>query len=178
MTVWKKYAVVALVAFLAGMSAMYYATHREVSKPIPTQDRMISRVTVTIFVPLQGLDKTEARESGLIAGDVLKDADSAVLATGTVKDDSGTSTVAAVVNVKDGITQLVEKRPIAEIMSRYELGIGYGLESGDLAKALQGCVTIGRIGNVYFTGQAQYLDVDREDNRHPWNALAFVNVRF
>ena len=144
---------------------------------VPARD-LVSQVTVTVKVPLKGLDKKQAQEAGMISKDVAKDDDKAVLASGHIADDSGSREVSAVLNVKDGQTQIVEKRPFMEKMNRFEIGIGYGFESGDTAKVGQFRATVGRVDRVYFTGQIEVFDVDRTDNRHPWNAVALVNLRF
>ncbi len=141
-------------------------------------DKTISRETVTSQAPLVGLNKAQLREKKAIPKDVAQNPDKAVLASGTIKDDSGSRTVSSVLDTKSGETEQIEKRPIVETMKRFELGLGYGFESGDLAKAVQFRATLGRIGNVYFTGQAEYFDVQRSENRHPWNAMGFVTLRF
>jgi hypothetical protein len=178
MTAIGRYVAVALVFFLAGMLSMYYAASRGGNNPMPTGDALVSRHTVTPTAPLQALDKTALRKQGKIDKPVERDPVKEVLATGTITDDSGTLYVGAELDTETGETRLIEKRPVMETMCRFEIGLGYGLESGDLAKALQGRATIGRMDRVYFTGQAEYFDVDRKENRHPWNAMAFVNLRF
>lgn len=166
-----------LIIMLCGIvRGMYKADTQSVT--LPSGDTSIARVTVTPKAPLKGLNKQEAYKAGIIAKDVEKNPDSAVLASGKVVDDSGGRTVTAVLNVKDGNTQIVEKRPFMEFMKRLELGAGYGFESGDQAKAVQLRATIGRLDRIYFTGQAELFEVDRIENKHPWNTMGFVNLRF
>jgi hypothetical protein len=145
--------------------------------PLPA-DNTISRVTVTPEAPLVGQDKSQLRKRRVITKDIAKNPDKAVLTTTKIKDSDGSRSVAAVLDIKTGETQLVEKRPVLETMHRFEIGIGYGFESGDLARAFTAQGTIGRLGPFYCTGRIEYFDVDRPDNRHPWNAMAFATVRF
>ncbi len=156
-----------------------WGTHKsEQSKPLPSSDSMISRVVVTVYAPIKGLDKKEAQEAGIISKDIAKSPDKAVLASGKVEDDSGSRNIAAVIGTNTGETKIVETRPFMETMSRFEIGIGYGLESGDIAKAIQLRATVYRVKDFYLTGQFEGFSVDRADNRHPWNAMAFANYRF
>lgn len=147
------------------------------SSPLPS-DGTVSKETFTSEVPLVAYNKQQLRKKGVISKDVAKDTDAAVLTVGQVLDDSGSRNIAVVFDKKTGETRQEEKRPFAEKMSRFEIGLGYGLVSGDIAKAAQFRATLGRIGPVYFTGQAEGFIVDRPENRHPWNAMAFVNMRF
>jgi len=148
------------------------------STSVPSLDSTISKVTVTVYVPLQGLDKQEAYKAGIIAKDVAKNDDKAVLASGKIEDDSGSREVAAVVDVHKGTTTIEQKRPYSEFMKRFEIGVGYGIESGHEANALQGRLTIGRAGRLYLTGQGEIFNVDRPENKHPYNIMTFVTLRF
>ena len=175
----KTYAILAETLIIAVLAVILWGSWHagKTGTPLPG-DKTVSRVTVTSEAPLVGYDKQQLRARGSITEAVAKDTGKAVLSTGQIKDDSGTRNIAAILDVQAGETQLIEKRPFLETMGRFEVGLGYGLESGDLAKAVQLRATLGRIGPVYFTGQAEYFDVDRTENRHPWNAMAFINVRF
>lgn len=142
------------------------------------KDGTVSTTTFTVYVPVQGYSKPDLRKEKKIPQDVAKNSALEVTAYGTKKDDSGTTHISAVMNKDDGKTQLIEVRPIAEVMRRFEVGIGYGFESGDQAKAVQLRVTLGRLDRLYFTGQVELFEVDRPERRHPWNAMAFANFRF
>ena len=145
-----RYAAVALVAFLAGLLAMYYAVSGFLNPGSRTLDpALVSRVTVTSQAPLQGLNKAEAKKAGLISKDVAKNKDKAVLAAGTVSDDSGTSTVAAVLNTTDGSTALEVQRQLSEWMNRHEIGLGGTTGTLGTGGAFSYRKTFGRATSLY-----------------------------
>lgn len=146
----------------------------ENSVVLPSQDHLVSRETVTVYVSIKGLNKKEAQDKGIITKDVEKDKEKAVLASGHIEDASGSRNVSAVINVNNGITQIVEKRPFAETMTHFRIGAGPAYESGDKAKLFQLRGTFFRIDRVYVSGQAQLFEVDRNENKHPWNGAILI----
>lgn len=172
----KTYAAIFIIAFALGLFAMYAAIRSDRSRTL--DPALVSVPTHTITATVTAQDKQVLKKAKAISKKTAQDPDKEVLATGTVKDDSGTRTVAAVLSKADGSTKLEETRPLMESMHRFEVGIGAGLESGDFAKAVQVRYTAGRFGSLYLTGQAEFFFVDRYENQHPWNAMAFVNLRF
>jgi len=169
---------VALVSFLLGLVAMYAAIHRGSDKPMPTGDAGVPRHDVKMDSPVKALDKKVLKEKGAISGSTEQAKDKEVLATGNVETSDGSKTVAAVLNVKTGDTALIEHQPFMEWMSRHEVGVGYGLVDGDLARAAQYRFTFGRIWRLYGTVQAEAFQVDRPQDRNPWNVMAFVSLRW
>lgn len=173
-----KYSAVALVAFLLGLMAMYAALHRGDDKPMQTADADVPTHDVSKDVPVKALDKKTLHDRGAISSATEKDKEKEVLATGKVKTSDGTKTVAAVLDTKTGDTGLTEHKPFMEFMKRHEFGVGYGLYDGTLAKGAQYRFTFGRIWKFYGTLQVEGFELDRMDNRHPWNAMAWATIRF
>ena len=172
----QRYVAVAVVAFLAGMAAMYSAVSGSSSSTLPPS--VVSAPTHTVSAVVQAQDKSAARNAGAISKKTEKDPDKEVLQTGKMKDDSGTKHVAAVLDTPSGVTQLTVARPWMEWMGRHEVAIGYGLVDGDLARAAQYRLTFARVWNFYGTLQIEAFQVDRPSDRHPWNAVAYLNYRW
>jgi len=178
MTTLQKYLAVALISFFLGLCAMYAVVHRGKDKPMPTGDADVPRHDVEMAAPVKALDKTVLEQRGAISGDTARSRDKEVLATGQVKSSDGKKTVAAVLDVKTGDTQLMENRAFSEWMARQEVGIGYGLVDGDFARAAQYRLTFVRAWRFYGTAQIEAFQVDRIEDRHPWNAMLFINYRW
>ena len=181
-----KYIVVFISGVLVGIVSLYVVTHRGSDTAMPSA--LVSVPTSTVAVPEgKGIvvqDKKVLREMGAISKATAQSPDKAVTATGTVSTSDGTKTVAAVLDMSDWDTVLVEHRPFAEWMSRHEAGVGYGLVDGDLARAAQYRFTFGRVWRLYGTVQAEAFKVesstgsDRTGNGHLWNVMAFVGFRW
>lgn len=177
---WRGIATITGAAFALGLILGYMMPRLYENRvhPLPTDDGAVSRVTVTPTAPLQALDKGQLRKRREIPKQVAADPDKAVTATGKVDDDSGKRTVAAVLDLDKGTTQIIEQRRFAERMNRFELGAGAGLVSGNTAKAVRGEYTFGRVRELYGSASGELFEVNRPDNRHPWNAMVWVSGRW
>lgn len=170
--------IISVVSFLIGLVAMYAAIHRGSDNPMPTGDAGVPRHDVKMDAPVKALDKKVLKAKGAISGNTEQAKDKEVLATGNVETSDGSKTVAAVLDVKTGNAVLIEHQPFMEWISRQEIGVGYGLVDGDLARAVQYRFTFGRVWSLYGTVQAEAFQVDRPQDRNPWNVMAFMNYRW
>lgn len=173
-----KYVLTFSLGLLIGLCAMYAALHHGSDKPMPTGDADVPKHEIKASVPVKALDKKTLHDRGAISSSTEKDKEKEVLATGKDKTSDGTKTVAAVLDTKTGDTVITEHKPFMEFMKRHEFGVGYGLYDGSLAKGAQYRFTFGRIWKFYGTLQVEGFEVDRMDNRHPWNAMVFATLRF
>lgn len=147
-------------------------------KPLSNAAEGVSMHDAKLQVPVKAYDKGQLKDRGVISKKTVRDPGKEVTAAATIKDDSGTRHVAAELDVKTGVTQLVEKRPFMETMSRWEAGVGCGLYEGDTAQGAQVRWTFGRAGMLYGSTQVEAFQVDRVNERHPWIAMIWATGRF
>jgi hypothetical protein len=119
------------------------------SARLASVDGEVSRMTVTPEAPLQALDKKELRQLGAISSAIEKKPEAAVLATGNISDSSGSRSVAAVLDVKTGDTDIVQYRKFFEWMNHGQVGAGYGIGTIGSGPKLSYRHEIFRIGEVY-----------------------------
>jgi hypothetical protein len=172
-----KYITVFSLGLILGLAAMYAFTTRGNDTPMPGLASAPTH-TVKVDVPLVVQDKPAARKQGAISKKTEQDPHTEVLAMGVVKGSDGKKTVAALLDTTTGVTGLVENKAFAEFMSRHELGLGYGLFDGDLARAAQYRYTFVRVWKLYATVQVEAFQVERMSDPHPWNAMVFGTLRF
>ncbi len=144
---------IALLIVLIAMTGSYFAGRwkgRNQDAPLPTDDSLVSRHTVTPAKPLQALDKTTLRKQGKITKAVENDASKEILATGTISNDSGVLYVGAELS-DDGGTRIIQNRPVAEIMSRNAIGIQVEANPRGIVKEGYYSRTFGRVWNFYST---------------------------
>jgi len=171
-----KYLAIAAASFLAGLVSMYTVLRGSAETTLPPG--VVSVPTYTITATVQAQDKPALRKAGAISKAVEKAPEKEVLQTGAVEDDSGSRTVAAVLDTGTGHTVLVEHRPWAELMSRHELGLGYGLADGDLARSVQYRWTFARLWDLYATAQGEARQIDRLTDRTSWSAMLYATARW
>ena len=177
----KGYALVGVICFFVGAVLGFFGpscADRKTTGILPSIDSQVAVHDVKTEVPVKALDKQELKRRSAISRAVADNKDAEVMATGHILDSSGSRTVAAVLDTKTGDTQLIQKRPLAEWMHRWEAGLGYGLVDGNIAKGAQARYNFGRIWEAYGTVQAEAFDVDRADNRHPWTLMIWGSVKF
>ena len=180
---WKKYITVALISFLFGLIAMYYAVHRDTVTVLPSADSSVPKHDVVTKKPIQALDKKALAKVVGIPSAIVKDDKKEILATGNTSGDSGTSTVSAVLDSTTGMTVIVEKRPFAEWMNKSEIGIGYTIGSLGMGYAAEFRQTFARVWNIYPNVRAEIWQWDsgiRKDEGHRIDAqaTAFITWRF
>lgn len=170
----KSWAVVVGVSFLLGTVLGYCGPrlYEEKTRPLPGSPTAMHDVA---SAPVKGQDKGQLRERGAITKKVAEDRSAEVLSTGKVSDDSGSRTVAAVLNTKDGLTTFVEKRPFAEWMSRNEVGLGYGWGDAGEIKAIRYEHTFARVWELYASAEAR-VEATTDDTR--WSAVLWMNYRW
>jgi hypothetical protein len=166
----------ATVGFLLGLLVMFMLFKR--GGTVGSIDGIYTGPTHTLAATVKAQDKGWLRKAGAIDKKTEQDTTKEVLQTGQVKGSDGKKTIAAVLDTKTGDTSLVVKRPFSEFMARQEVGIGYGLVDGDIAKAAQYRITFARVWNLYATVQVEAFQVDRLADRNPWNTMAFLSYRW
>ncbi len=123
--------VIAGAAFLAGrwqrkegFSVLPPATTSQ-GQPMPQHDAPPPK-TVRV------LDKPALEKAGFIPKAVVENKQQEVTASATVKDDSGTRKISAIMDMGTGSTELVQKRPFAEAVASNEIGAmaGYSTSKG------------------------------------------------
>ena len=135
------------------------------SKPLASIDSEIAKHDVKTEAPVKALDKPALQKRGVIAKDITQDEKKEVLATGTIKDSSGTRNIAAALDVKTGETKLVQNRPFAEWMHSNALGIGIGYGSQGLRKEVFYRHKFARLWELYpqFGAAIGRNETDRSD---------------
>ncbi len=145
--------------------------------PMTSIDSQVPKHDVQTKAPIKALDKAELKKRLTVISDKdAKDTDKEVLATGTLKDDSGTTNVGAVLDVKSGETQLVDHRPFAEWMNANEAGVGYGYGTGGVEKAVMYEHTFVRIWDLYGSVEARITDPEKESTR--WGVMLWLKYRW
>lgn len=177
MNLFKKYLIIGLSCFAAGFLLGLALPHfgEKKAKPMASVDSEILKHEVLNTAPVQALDKAELKKRSIISSETAKAPDKEVLATATIKDDSGTRHVAAELDTKTGDTVLTAERPLAEWMSKDELGLGYGLANGDLAPAAFYEHTFVRAGPLY---GAVRTEIFKRPSQTDWNAMAWISYRW
>lgn len=133
----KTYTIIGFICFVLGAVLGFFGpscADRKAAKVLPSVDSQIATHEVKPEVPIRALDKAELKRRSLIDGHVVASVQKEVLATGQVRDSSGSRTVSAVLDTKTGGTQLLSKRPLMEWMHANALGLGVGYGSEGLRK--------------------------------------------
>ena len=150
---------------------------------LPSVDASVSKHDVVITGSIRALDKKEIAKVADIPSAIVKDGKKEILATGKKIDDSGTSTVAAVLDTTTGQTAIIEKRPFAETMNRSEVGAGYTIGSLGQGYAAGFRHTFGRLTKAYIDVRVDAWKWEsgvRKDDDHgaDGQVTAFATWRF
>jgi hypothetical protein len=140
---------------------------------LPSDDAAKPKHAVATSAPVRALDKAAVKDA--VPKGVVQNPQAEVLATGKVVDDSGSRTIAAVLDTETGDTALVQKRPLFEWMSASELGLGYGWGDDGEEKAVRVEHTFARIGGVYASAEGRIQTNDEETR---WSAMLWLNYRW
>jgi hypothetical protein len=133
----KSHAIVGFVCFFIGAALGFFGpscADRKTAGILPSIDSQVAQHEVKTEAPVLGLDKQELRRRSVISRKIVDNKTAEVLATGQVRDSSGSRTVAAVLDTKTGDTRLFQKRPFSEWMHSNTLGLGVGYGSEGLRK--------------------------------------------
>jgi len=144
--------------------------------PLASVDSSVEKHDVVAQKPIQALNKKKLSKVANIPSAIVKDDKKEILATGNTSNDSGTSTVSAVLDTTTGQSAIIEKRPFSELMNRHELGIEYGMTDAGIGKGAYYNGTLVRIGNFYGGLSANALDLDSSETR--WGVMARVGFRW
>jgi len=133
--------------------------------------------------PLKVYDKGKLEDRGVIPESVKDDSSKVVTATGTIKNESGTTHVSSVLDDNTGQSVIIKDRPAAEFMSAQEIGMGYTI--GSLGSGFSGRYryTAARLWGVYAEAQLEawnWQSGDRLNTGHSIDgqATAFITYRF
>ena len=148
------YASLALIGLALVAAAFYAGQWRSENQgtAMRTDDGTVSKETVTSEAPLQALNKQQLQKQGKISKGTEQNKNSAVLATGTVSDDSGTLYVGAELDMDTGETRIIQNRPAAETMSRNAIGISIEANPDGISKEAYYSRTFVRAFEFYATG--------------------------
>ena len=144
--------------------------------PLVSVDSSVEKHDVVAQKPIQALNKKKLSKVANIPSAIVKDGKKEILATGNTSNDSGTSTIAAVLDTTTGQSTIIEKRPFSELMNRHEFGLEYGITDGGIGKGAYYNGTLVRIGNFYGGLTADVLNLDRGETR--WDVMARVGFRW
>jgi hypothetical protein len=171
----KTLVIIAEALVILALSALLYkgCASGKTGTALTSDDATTPKREVKDSAPLRALDKPAVRDE--VVNDVLHDKKKEILATGRVSDDSGSRTIAAVLDTKTGNTALIEKRPFYELMSRQELGVGYGFTDDGEAKQVYYRNTFARVGSIY---TAVELEIFSLADKTGWSAMAQVSYRW
>ncbi len=182
----KIYLITALVFFVLGLVlglSLSRCSGPESPKAVSSVDSQVAKHDVTTIAPIKALDKAELAKRGIIPKSAIRNPQSEVLATATVKDIGGTRHIAEVLDTKTGESILVDRRPLAELMHSNEFGAGFTAGSLGAGYGLDYRKTFARIWKFYpdvrlqgwqWTSGPRLSDGHRYDGQ----ASAFLTLRW
>ncbi len=98
------------------------------------------------------LDKPALEKAGFIPKTVAENKQQEVTASAVVKDDSGTRKISAIMDMGTGSTELVQKRPLMEMLHSNEIGLEAGVSSkGVVGEGVYWDHEWTRVGSVFLS---------------------------
>jgi hypothetical protein len=163
------------IGFILGLALPHIGEKKSI-KAMTSVDATVPVHEVTTAAPIKALDKKELTHREIIDAPAVASVQKEILATATVKDDSGTRHVAAALDTETGLTQIVDRRPLAEWMGRNEIGLGYGIGDGGMDKAIMYERTFMRVQEFYGSIEARITDPEKDRTR--WSAMFWLKYHF
>lgn len=148
-------AVIALLLLAYG--SFLYGQWKDKNQGAVLPSALVAEHNITIKVPVKGKDKDALVKKGQLAKPVAQNPTKEVTATGTKKDETGTTHMAAVLDTGSGESIIIQQRPKVEFLEANKIGIGMGVGTHGLTKTVYYDRTWGRVFNGYFITGGEYF---------------------